>query len=398
MRVGHFITELVLAHGGVVRAVLDLAGVLAERGIGVAIVSHHAPDWPAEWSAGAADPHSPTLTTIPWPVIGKLRFSRSQFREARRLVSAFDAVHLHAVWEPSIAEMARACRAEGVPYCVSTHGMLDDWCMAQRTAKKRLFLAMFGSAMLRGADAVLTTAAGEREQAQRWAPGARFEVIPLAFDPSPFDPLPGPESARAAVPETDTDEPIVLFLSRVHPKKGIERLIDTAAEMERRGVAARFIVAGPGDESYLLALRHRAAASGVGHRVRFVGPVFGDAKASLYQLASVFCLPTHQENWGFVLIESLVCGTPVVTTRGVDIWPELEASGGAIIADPTPVSLADAIAVLLGDPPHARRMGAHGREWCVRNLSPDIVGGRYEEFYRRLSRRSPTTASQGASH
>ena len=111
----------------------------------------------------------------------------------------------------------------------------------------------------------------------------------------------------------------------------------------------------------------------------------GRDKLSLYEAADVFVLPTFQENWGFVLVESLACGTPVITTRAVDIWPELQSSGGAVIVDATPDATAAAISELLGDRARLEAMGPKGRAWVLDNLNVDRVLDRYEQLYRGVS-------------
>jgi glycosyltransferase involved in cell wall biosynthesis len=134
-------------------------------------------------------------------------------------------------------------------------------------------------------------------------------------------------------------------------------------------------------------LRALAGAHGSGDHVRFLGLVTRPLKLSLYEAADVFALPTHGENFGLVLPESLACGTPIVTTKGTDIWPELQAAG-ARLCTTDPASIADAIASLLADPPLARELGRRGREWVLSFLDPDRLAGEYERLYHRLSDRA----------
>ena len=123
---------------------------------------------------------------------------------------------------------------------------------------------------------------------------------------------------------------------------------------------------------------------GLAERVSFLGFVSGREKVSLYEAADIFVLPTNQENWGFVLIESLACGTPVVTTRGVDIWSELESSGGAVIVEPTPPAIASAMADLIRDRAKLETMQRQARAWVLENLNVDRVVVQYERFYESL--------------
>ena len=116
-------------------------------------------------------------------------------------------------------------------------------------------------------------------------------------------------------------------------------------------------------------------------RIAFLGFVSGRNKVSLYQASDGFVLPTSQENWGFVLLESLACATPVITTKGVDIWPELQSSGGAVIADETPQAFAAALADLILDREKRQRMQQQGRAWVQRNFNVDRVVEQYEQLY-----------------
>ena len=394
MRILHYLSEITLVHGGVVRSVLDISKGLAARGHDVTLLSFDDTSVPPEWKGAPADgrPHAIRLN---WPRYPKpvRKFAPLDLALAADHIRTSDVLHLHGPWESTNVQLAAVARRLGKPYIVSTHGMLDDWCMAQGGFKKRLFLRMWSRAMLEGAARVLCTAQGEKEQAGKWFPRAidRCEVLPLPFDLDSFTNLPGPEPARSAFEAARTDGPIILFLSRLHPKKGVELLIDACAilkrEPSRDGAGRRFrlVIAGSGDPAYEQALKTRAIDSGLSDRAYFVGMVAGIEKISLFERADVSVLPTSQENWGFVLLESLAAGTPVVTTKGVDIWPELQNTGGSVIVYPTPQAIAKAVGALLDDPKRVEAMGEAGRAAVLEWLKPERVLGEYERVYRDVS-------------
>lgn len=297
-----------------------------------------------------------------------------------------DLLHLHGMWSTPNLQLATAGRRRGIPHLVTIHGMLDTWCMRKSTLRKRLFLALGGTRWLREAACIISTAEGEVAQTRHHFPRTRVEIIPAPMDLSDYQDLPGPELADAALrTDLDTTDPIVLFLSRIHPKKGLEVLIDAAAALRDRGVRIRTIVAGGPEGPYRRDMEARVARHGLGDEVRFVGPVAGDAKRSLFQRADVFALPTHQENFGIVFTESLACETPVITTRGVDIWPELEASGGARIVDREAVAFADAIVDIVATPGRSAAMGAAGRRFVMDYLDVERVTARFVEVYRSIA-------------
>ena len=116
----------------------------------------------------------------------------------------------------------------------------------------------------------------------------------------------------------------------------------------------------------------------------FLGMVVGKAKVSLFESADVFILPTSQENFGFVLPEAMACRTPVITTKGVDIWPELDACGGAVIVKQDATEIADAATKVLADPEKAQQMGDAGREWVFATLDAAKVVSKFIELYQNV--------------
>lgn len=302
-----------------------------------------------------------------------------------------DVVHLHAPWVVANVQIARIARGLGKPYLLTVHGMLDDWSMSQRTLKKRIFLMLFARKLLNQAATVHCTASAELKQASKWFSNPRTTVLPYLVDLKPFEILPGPALARSTFHELQTTDPIILFLSRIHEKKGVDLLIYAAEVLRNRGQAGRFLIAGTGDPSYVAFLKSKITELNMENRIFLIGLAKGESKISLYQTAAVFVLPTSQENFGLVLIESLACGTPVITTRGVDIWEELAGAGG-IIVDRTPSALADAIARALASTDES--VGAAGRAWVFESLDPERLSDAYVSRYRSLieasKRASPT--------
>ena len=371
-----------LEEGGVVRAVLDMCGALAARGHRVTLLTLDGTDVPREWSGGNPSVIELHRATGVLPRLGGA--SRQRIRD---IFAEADAVHLHVPWDLTCRQLAGIALAAKVPYVLSIHGMLDDWCMAQKSLKKRLYLAMGGRGLLERAAAVHCTAAAEARQSSRWYPRGRARVVPLIFDLAQYQELPGPEIARStyATALGDDGEPVVLFLSRLHPKKRVELLIEAVARLRDADFGCRLLIAGTGEQEYEQHLRRLVAQGHLDDRVHFVGFVSGREKLSLYQASDLFVLPTHQENWGFVLIESLACGTPLVTTRGVDIWSELEAGGGAVIVDAEPEMLAATIRSLLQDDRRRQEMGSRGRSWVLETLHTDRVIDQYEAMYRSLA-------------
>lgn len=397
MRIVHYHLAIDLERGGVVRAVLDLSGALAAAGTDVVLATPDPRDVPSDWPvidlsvmtngsdadiAAARNEGRPLVVRTPPPDRRAGRFSPAVLESHAALFTPETRLHLHGMWSPRSVGLGALARRHGVPYIISPHGMLDDWSMSQKRAKKRVFLWLAGRRWLDGAATVLCTAEAELQQARQWMPHDRGTSIPLIMDLEPFAEPVGPALAAARFPELSSGAPVCLFLSRIHVKKGVERLIDAVAALRKRGSDVRAIVAGSGDETYADGLRRRVRDQSLDEAISFPGFVRGEEKVSLYEASDLFVLPTSQENFGFVIFEAMAAGTPVVTTRGVDTWPEIEASGGGVIVDATPEAIAAEIEALIADAPRRAKMGAAGRAWARQHLAADVVVDRYLEMYR----------------
>jgi glycosyltransferase involved in cell wall biosynthesis len=365
-----------LEDGGVSRAVLDICAALAECGHEMTLLTADATDAPADWQTNSAGRPRVVITPLP-PMLGPLNVA------TEAALGEAEVLHLHGAWDLTNLRLARRAKRLGIPYIVSPHGMLDDWQLRQKWLKKSVFLALLGRRFLAGAAGVHCTAAAELAQAARFFRPGSGVVVPLPIDLAAYTDLPGPELARTEFPQLNDGRFCLLFLSRLHPKKRPELLIAAAAKLEESGQRCGLILAGPGEPAYVSQLQHLARQYGLEKQVLFPGMVRGRLKVSLYQAADAFVLPTSQENFGYVLLEAMASGASVVTTRGVDIWEELQAAG-ALIADPTPEAFAAALKSLRNDPEAARQRGQQGRAWVFQNLSSDRVIGEYEQMYRRV--------------
>jgi len=261
--------------------------------------------------------------------------------------------------------------------------MLDDWCMAQRGLKKRFYLATSGKSMVRDAAIVLTTAEEELRQAMRWLPHDHAVAIPLIVDLVPYEVVPSPELAIESFGQSDL--PTVLFLSRVHPKKSIETLISAISILKEQGMPVRLFIAGTGDEKYQRTLEQQVTSLDLSSQVQFLGMVVGDLKLSLYALADLFALPTQQENFGLVYPEAMLCETPVITTKGTDIWRELESGGGAKIVERTPEAFASALSQWISDDTTREAAGKAARKHMLNWLNTDSVSKQYEAMYENAA-------------
>lgn len=394
MNILHYVESTDSRQGGVPRFVLDASRVMAAEGHASTILTQDTTETPDSWIAPHDGSSLPTVRRLPRPaLLGKL-FGPAEMREIRKHLKKADVLHTHCVWNPATLQIAAAARQMGVPYVASLHGMLDDWCMAQRGLKKRAYMSLGGRHFLEKAARIHCTARAEHDQSKKWFPNGAEAIIPYLMDLEPYRNLPGRELAARKFSFLNTGgEPTVLFLSRLHYKKGPELLLQAASRLKSQQIRGQVAFAGTGEPEYVASLKKLASQLGIANNVHFIGQVTGQEKISLYQNADLFVLPTSQENFGLVLIEALACGTPLITTKGVDIWQDVQSSGAAEIVDQAPDQLAASIAKLLSDESLRKNMGAKARPWVFETYGEQALIGRYENFYAECASSNTPTSS-----
>jgi Glycosyltransferase len=223
-----------------------------------------------------------------------------------------DIVHINGIWQPQTWWFQHVARRLGIKVVLSPHGMLEPWILNHNKWKKNIALALYERKAFEQADYLHATAISEKENLEKL--GFTKPVAVIAN---------GIELAETQLKENWKPRKKLLFLSRVHPKKGIEHLIDAVARLKVEFEGGEVLIAGEGDQHYIETLQLRVKEKGVANIIKFIGGIYGDQKWKLFREADVFVLPTYSENFGIVVPEALVCGTPVITTKGTP-WQELE--------------------------------------------------------------------------
>ncbi len=291
------------------------------------------------------------------------------------------AVHFHGLWQLGYVRLAKRCAALGIPFVVSPHGMLEPWAMRHKWWKKWPYFHLVEKCLLSRAGALLATGSLEAERLRRLVPGQRIESLPLGLT---GDARPNYDAARAQL-GWQGDERVLLFLSRLHVKKGLHLLLRALAAVER-SEKTRLVIVGGGDADYVRSVRALATELGDAlPRVDWVGEVWGHARWPYFQGADLFCLPTFSENFGLAVLEACQVGTPALTTTATP-WAEYLADGRGILCEPHEDSIRGALARFFKDTlrtPEARQKLA---DWAWATFHWDALAARYLACYRSLSR------------
>jgi glycosyltransferase involved in cell wall biosynthesis len=300
----------------------------------------------------------------------------------RRHVHEFDVVHIHALFSFSSIVVARAARRAGIPYIIRPLGTLDRYGVTQRRPwLKRLSMAMLEGPALRQAAAVHFTSEGEQEQARSWGIPMRGVVIPLGIEP----PAVADSSLGRRLWPALGDGPVVLYLSRLDPKKNVEGLLEAWVRVTGRHPQARLLVAGGGDAAYAAALQAKAGQLGLAGSVVWAGPVEGDAKAAALGVARLFVLPSYSENFGIAAVEALMAGLPCVLAKGVAIASDVQASGAGLCVLPDKEAIAAALDALLTDTGQCRVLSAQARQLARQQYSAEAMGANLRTLYKKVT-------------
>jgi glycosyltransferase involved in cell wall biosynthesis len=316
----------------------------------------------------------------------------------RRNAREYDAVIVNGLWNYSAFGASRVLPGGPVPYYVFTHGMMDPW--FRRTyplkhAAKQLFWTVGEGRLMAGARSVLFTTEEERLLARGQFLDHRYRETVVGYGTA-TPPAPGPEQTeafKAAAPKLG-HRPYLLYLSRIHEKKGCDLLIEAFARSRALSGAGeadlQLVMAGHGSESLIQSLRNLAERLGVSDSIHWTGMILGDAKWGAFYNAEAFILPSHQENFGVVVAEALACGTPVLISDKVNIWREVAAAGAGLVQPDTVEGATALIHDWLKLPAEARRaMIGNGKALFQRSFDINSVGPALIEMIRRTAKPSP---------
>jgi len=300
-------------------------------------------------------------------------------RQCARWLLQADLLHLHGVWDPLLLRAARNAWRLRVPYVITPHGMLDVWQLQQKRLKKWLALAMGYRRMLDRAAFLHFLNTDEARLATPLGLASGAQVIPNGVAVEEFSALPTRGALRARFPQL-ADHPCVLFLGRLHHKKGLDYLADAFALLLRSVPQARLVVAGP-DGGARAGFERQLRRLGIAEQVLLTGPLYAADKLQALVDCDCFCLPSRQEGFSLAIIEALACGRPVVISEQCH-FPEVATTGAGIVTPLDPAQIATALAQVLTDGAAAARMGQAGRRLVTTRYTWPIVAGRMLATYR----------------
>ena len=293
MKVLTFVSSLDFNSGGPSRSVPLLVKGLAELGVDIALMTIRSENM---------NIHALEGTTAKLKLF-EPSFSRKEIRQYL-IAEGFDLIQIQSMWELSYHKVMVEARKQGIPYIITPRGMLEPWSMSHKKWKKKLGWWLYQCKDVQKAACVYATAMMEAEHVTELGITTCKAVIPNGIE----------TDAYPCKTSFDVVRKQVLFLGRIHVKKGIEILFDAWKRVYPEYPEWQLLVVGNGEAEYKHSLENKAEILGLKDCIKILPPMFGAAKTKIYHESAIFCLPSYSENFGMTIAESMSCGTPVITT------------------------------------------------------------------------------------
>ncbi|WP_374256840.1 glycosyltransferase, partial [Aquabacterium sp.] len=323
--------------------------------------------------ASLDDPADRTLDDYPLPLhrlgpgISAWNYSPGLLPWIRRNHARYDSVIVDGIWQYYCYATWKALKGTDTPYFVFPHGMLDPWFKETyqlKHLKKLLFWHWCEFRLLRDARAVLFTCEEEKILARKSF--SRYSAHELVVPFGTASPELNPTDYRLIFLEHHPElkgKMILLFMSRLHEKKGCDQLIQAFSQIAGQYPELVLCIAGAGESGYTSYLHRLSSDCEFRDRIIWLGMLQGDRKWQALSAANIFCLPSHQENFGIVVAEALSCETPVLTTNKVNIYREIIAAGCGVVTNDTSDDIYRGLSDLLCmSPSQLREMSIRGRQ------------------------------------
>jgi glycosyltransferase involved in cell wall biosynthesis len=288
-----------------------------------------------------------------------------------------DGVHIHGLWEQHCVSAVRAARAARKPYVLSAHGMLEPWALRNKRWKKIVYSWLVERSNVSGAACLHALTRAEAENYRSYGAKNPIAVIPNGVH------VPGDATAAAFLAQYPAlgQKRCVLFLGRIHYKKGLNLLVQAWKQVAARDGDAHLVLAGPDFENTQASVERTVAELGLAGRVTFTGMLSGDLKWSAIQASEIFVLPSYSEGFSVSVLEAMGMGKPVVVTRQCNV-PEVSLHGCGWVIEPDAGQLASSLLEYLRMPgARVRTLGANGRSLVEGSYNWTVIGAQMRAVY-----------------
>ncbi|AFY43865.1 hormogonium polysaccharide biosynthesis glycosyltransferase HpsP [Nostoc sp. PCC 7107] len=387
MRILQIVPSISLIYGGPSQMVLGLAPALANEGVKVTILTT---------DSNGDNGQQPLDVPLNRPIkqdgyeiiyfrcapFRRYKFSLDLLNWLKNHANEFDLAHIHALFSPISSAAATVCRQQKLPYILRPLGTLDPADLQKKKQLKKLYIELIERQNLASAAAIHFTSEQEAKISERFGVNTKDLVIPLGVKPTQRISS-SAVSSQLGIPE---DLPLVLFMSRIDPKKGLNLLIPALEKLLTNDCKFHFILAGtnPQDPDYEQKIQTQIENSPLRSHTTITGFVSGELKAGLLQAADLFVLPSYYENFGIAVAEAMVAGIPVVISDQVHIWQQVSDSQSGWVGRTDVSSLFELLQQALQNPEERQRRGQNAQNYALEHFSWDAIARQMIQAYEQI--------------
>ena len=294
----------------------------------------------------------------------------------------FDLIHVHEPWHHPGFAAFRTASEHGVPFVLTPHGTLESWALAHKALKKRLYMRLVQDSIVESSDAIHALTDAEMARIVELGYQTPVFVAPNGVNPGLLDAGPDTSAFLAKYPKLE-GKLVILFLGRLHSKKGLDVLARSFAEIARKYEDCVLLAAGPDEDGSRRRMESILLAEHALDRAVFSGMLTGGEKLAALACADVFVLPSYSEGFSVAVLEALAAGLPVVISSQCN-FSEVSARAAGFVVEPVEPAVTAAISRLVNDEPLRAAMGRNGQRLVREKYTWDAIARSMAEFYRRL--------------
>ncbi|MBE9201466.1 MULTISPECIES: hormogonium polysaccharide biosynthesis glycosyltransferase HpsP [unclassified Nodularia (in: cyanobacteria)] len=389
MKILQIIPSISLVYGGPSQMVIGLASALAKENVEVTILTTD--------SNGDSGQKSLDVT-LNCPVkqdgyeiiyfrcapFRRYKFSLDLLKWLKVHACEYDLAHIHALFSPVSSAAARVCHQQKLPYILRPLGTLDPADLRKKKQLKQIYAGLIERRNLADAAAIHFTSEQEAKISERFGVITRDLVIPLGVIPP--EKIANQENLVRNKLGIPPDSPLVLFMSRIDQKKGLDLLIPALEQLLESECNFHFVLAGTNsqDPDYEQKIKAQIANSLLRSQTTITGFVSGELKASLLQAADLFVLPSYYENFGIAVAEAMVAGIPVVISDQVHIWQQVRDSKSGWVGATEVEAFVELIREALQNPQECQQRGINAQKYALEYFSWSAIARQIIQAYQKI--------------
>ena len=386
MRILQIVPSVSLVYGGPSQMVLGLSKALAAEGIEVTLITTNSngDTYQPPLDVPIAQPIQQDgyeIIYFPCSPFRRYKFSVGLLQWLTKNAHKYDVAHIHALFSPVSTAAATIARNKQLPYILRPLGTLDPADLQKKKQLKQIYGRLLEKPNLAGAAGIHFTSLEEAKVSERYGTKTKDLVIPLGVDLPSNLPAKGKARARLGI---KSDCPLILFMSRIDPKKGLDLLLPALEKLQAAELDFHFVLAGgnPQDVDYKDRIKQAIQTSTLAEHTTITGFVIGELKLALLQDADVFVLPSYYENFGIAVAEAMAIGIPVVISDRVHIWQDIQSANAGWVTPCEVGELTKALQSAIETPEERKQRGENARQLTKAKYSWKAIAQEMIEAYQ----------------